>query len=57
MRRLLAAGVLTVVLTGCSDPEAAFVPNPPDIDVDTPALREAKAEAVARGISVQHTEV
>ena len=45
MRRLLAAGVLTVVLTGCSDPEAAFVPNPPDIDVDTPALREAKAEA------------
>ena len=48
MRRLLAAGVLAVVLTGCSDPEAAFVPNPPDIDVDTPALREAKTESLLK---------
>lgn len=43
MRRLVAVGLLAMVLTGCSDPEAGFVPNPPDIDVDTPALREQKA--------------
>ncbi|WP_298748627.1 TlpA disulfide reductase family protein [uncultured Nocardioides sp.] len=45
-RAAALAGLLAaLVLTGCSDPEAGFVPNPPDIDVDTPALREAKAEA------------
>ena len=37
--------MLALGLAGCSDPEAGFVPNPPDIDVDTPALREAKAAA------------
>lgn len=49
MRRLLPAvalTVLTVLLTGCSgDDEAPVVPNPPQVDVDTPELREDKEAA------------
>lgn len=47
MRRPLTAvltAVLVAVLLGaCSDGEPRFSPNPPDVDVDTPALREQKA--------------
>lgn len=45
MRTALAALVAALVLTGCSDKETGFSPNPPDIDVDTAELREAKAAA------------
>ena len=44
MRVLVAAVLAAVVLTGCSDDEARFAPNPPDVEVDTPALRQQKAE-------------
>ena len=46
MRRLAAcvAAVLVVLTTAC-DPDDVPVPNETNIDVDTPALREAKSEA------------
>lgn len=43
--RALAVAAATLVLAGCSDGEAPFVPNPPAIDVDTAELREAKEAA------------
>ena len=45
MRLALATLVVAALLTGCSEDEAPFVPNPPRVDVDTPALREDKAAA------------
>ncbi len=43
MRRLLAAIALALALTGCSDDVSP--PGKSDIDVDTPELRELKADA------------
>ena len=45
MRRLLAVLLLAVTLSACSpaSDEVGFDINPPDVQVDTPALREVKA--------------
>ena len=45
MRLALAGLVLAALLTGCSDGETPIDPDPPAIDVDTPALREDKQAA------------
>ena len=42
MRRLVVAVVLAVALSGCTSQSPVDV-RPPDVDVDTPALREVKA--------------
>lgn len=42
MRKLLLAAALAVTLTACSS-DGGIVVRPPDVEVDTPALREVKA--------------
>lgn len=42
MRRLVVAGALVLALSGCTSQSPVDV-RPPDVDVDTPALREVKA--------------
>lgn len=43
MIRTLLGALVLVALTACGADTPAFVPAPPDVDVDTPALRQAKA--------------
>lgn len=43
MIRPLAAALLLLVLTACGSDQPSFTPAPPDVDVDTPSLRKAKA--------------
>ncbi|MEU4418788.1 TlpA family protein disulfide reductase, partial [Nocardia salmonicida] len=51
MRRALAARAATVLLTlglvatGCADSDGGLLPGPPEVDVDTPQLRQLKADA------------
>ncbi|MFC7359146.1 TlpA family protein disulfide reductase [Nocardioides astragali] len=43
MRRLLIAALLAAALTACTSGDGGIDVRPPDVEVDTPALREAKA--------------
>ena len=43
MRRLLLAVLLAASLTACTSGDRGIHVRPPDVEVDTPALREAKA--------------
>ncbi|WP_210651215.1 TlpA disulfide reductase family protein [Nocardioides sp. SYSU D00065] len=43
MRRVVVAVLLSAALAGCSSADGGFDVRPPDVEVDTPALREVKA--------------
>lgn len=43
MKKALAAAALAVSLTACTSDGGSVVVRPPDVQVDTPALREVKA--------------
>jgi thiol-disulfide isomerase/thioredoxin len=46
MRGLALAAAAALLLTGCaSDPDAGLLPGSPEVDVDTPHLRQLKSEA------------
>jgi thiol-disulfide isomerase/thioredoxin len=49
MRRALVALAAAFVLTGCSDGGEIALPGPAEIDVDTPELRQMKAQAGVEG--------